>query len=155
MSDIQELFNLDAAYIIFQFLIIVIAAKEILELLSYFRKKFGIKTNFDAEKEHLKNRIETLEKHDHWQYSEILKISAGIEDLTKLIKEKNEKDKMQTVAMLRSQLYSMHTKFMRQKWIDQEGLKTFLELGEIYEQCDGNDVYHDKLKPEIMSLEIH
>ena len=37
---------------------------------------------------------------------------------------------------------------------DKSGLKTFLELGKIYEDDGGDDIYHDKLKPEIMNLPI-
>ena len=38
--------------------------------------------------------------------------------------------------------------------VDKSGLKTFLELGKIYEDAGGDDVYHDKLKPEVMNLPI-
>ena len=34
------------------------------------------------------------------------------------------------------------------------GLKTFTELGSIYESAGGDDIYHDKLKPEVLSLPI-
>lgn len=34
------------------------------------------------------------------------------------------------------------------------GLKTFLEMGKLYEDAGGNDIYHSKLLPEITALEI-
>ncbi len=32
--------------------------------------------------------------------------------------------------------------------------KTFLEMGKLYEDAGGNDIYHSKLLPEITALEI-
>ena len=34
-------------------------------------------------------------------------------------------------------------------------LETFTELGSIYESAGGDDIYHDKLKPEVLALPIH
>ena len=68
--------------------------------------------------------------------------------------ERDIKDKAKTVATLRNQLYDLHSKFTERGSVDKSGLKTFLELGKIYEDAGGNDVYHDKLKPEVMNLPI-
>ena len=54
----------------------------------------------------------------------------------------------------RSQLYDLHSKFVEHGYIDKSGLKTFTELGSIYEFAGGNDIYHDKFKPEVLSLPI-
>ena len=55
---------------------------------------------------------------------------------------------------MRNQLYDLHSKFVERGYVDKSGLKTFLELGKIYEDAGGDDIYHDKLKPEIMNLPI-
>ena len=133
---------------------IAFAIKEIIEIISYFKRKFRIKTGFDEDKETLKERIATLEKHDKWQYSEISKISKGIDEIKNRLDERDIKDKAKTVATLRNQLYDLHSKFMERGNIDKSGLKTFLELGKIYEEAGGDDIYHDKLKPEVMDLPI-
>lgn len=133
---------------------IAFAVKEIIEIISYFKKKFRIKTGFDEDKETIDDRISTLEEHDKWQYNEISKISQGIDDIKKRLDERDNKDKAKTVATLRNQLYGLHSKFIERGSIDNSGLKTFLELGKIYEDAGGDDIYHDKLKPEIMRLPI-
>ena len=46
-------------------------------------------------------------------------------------------------------------KFVERGYIDKSGLKTFTELGSIYESAGGDDIYHDKLKPEVLALPIH
>ena len=113
-----------------------------------------IKFGFEEDKETLDKRIATLEKHDNWQYKEITKISQGIDDIKNSLIKKEIKDKAKTVATLRSQLYDLHSKFVEQGYVDKSGLKTFTELGSIYESAGGNDIYHDKLKPEVLSLPI-
>ena len=154
MDSIQNLSRIDYSLIVFGFLAILFAIKEIIEIFAYFKKKFRIKTGADEDKETLEERIATLEKHDKWQYNEISKISQGIDDIKEQLKERDIKDKAKTVATLRNQLYDLHNKFMERGYVDKSGLKTFLELGKIYEDAGGDDIYHDKLKPEIMNLPI-
>ena len=154
MEAITELLQLDLSTAIITLFAIAFAIKEIIEIGSYFKKKFRIKTGFDEDKETLEGRISTLEKHDKWQYSEISKISKGIDEIKDQLRERDIKDKAKTVATLRNQLYDLHSKFVERGYVDKSGLKTFLELGKIYEDAGGDDIYHDKLKPEIMDLEI-
>lgn len=35
-----------------------------------------------------------------------------------------------------------------------DGLKTFRELGKVYESAGGDDIYHEKLQPEVLALDI-
>ena len=35
-----------------------------------------------------------------------------------------------------------------------DGLKTFRELGNVYEAAGGDDIYHEKLQPEVLALDI-
>ena len=51
-------------------------------------------------------------------------------------------------------MYELHEKFVTKGYIDKSGLKTFIELGKIYEAAGGDDIYHDKLYPEVMALPI-
>ena len=154
MNSIENLTQINYLLVILGFFAILFAIKEIIEIISYFKKKFRIKTGFDEEKETIEERITTLEKHDKWQYNEISKISQGIDDIKKQLKERDKKDSAKTIATLRNQLYGLHEKFIEHGSIDRSGLKTFLELGKIYEDAGGDDIYHDKLKPEIMKLPI-
>ena len=154
MEAITELTKINWILFFITLFAIAFAIKEIIEIVGYFKKKLRIKTGFDEDKETLEGRISTLEKHDKWQYNEISKISQGIDDIKEQLKERDIKDKAKTVATLRNQLYDLHNKFMERGYVDKSGLKTFLELGKIYEDAGGDDIYHDKVKPEIMKLPI-
>ena len=154
METITELTKINWIAFCITLFAVAFAIKEIIEIVGYFKKKLRIKTGFDEDKETLEGRISTLEKHDKWQYNEISKISQGIDDIKEQLKERDIKDKAKTVATLRNQLYDLHNKFMERGYVDKSGLKTFLELGKIYEDAGGDDIYHDKLKPEIMNLPI-
>lgn len=154
MQEIQNLAQINYVLVILGLFAILFAAKEILEIFGYFKKKFRLKTGIDEDRETVETRIKTLEKHDNWQYQEIQKISRGIDDIKDNLIKKEIKDKEKTVATLRGQLYGLHEKFVTKGYIDKSGLKTFIELGKIYEAAGGDDIYHDKLYPEIMALPI-
>lgn len=154
MSEIEKLLHLDYVLIVLGIFAIMFAAKEIIEIVTYFKNKFRIKTGVEEDKETIEDRISTLEKHDNWQYKEITKISKGIDEIKDSLSNKEIKDKAKTVATLRTQLYDLHGKFVERGYIDKSGLKTFLELGTIYEDAGGDDIYHDKLKPEVIALPI-
>lgn len=154
MEEIQALFNLPYSEIIIGLFIIILGVDKIVFLLKKVKKALRIKFGFEEDKESIEDRITVLEKHDNWQYREISKISQGVDDIKKTLTDKEIKDKAKTVATLRSQLYDLHGKFVEQGYIDKSGLKTFTELGSIYEAAGGNDIYHDKLKPEVLSLPI-
>lgn len=154
MGAIERLADIDYVLVILGFFAVLFAAKEIIEIFGYFKKKWRIKTGIEQDKETLESRIKTLEKHDNWQYQEIQKISKGIDDIKDNLVKKELKDKAKTVATLRGQLYGLHEKFVTKGYIDKSGLKTFIELGKIYEAAGGDDIYHDKLYPEVMALPI-
>ena len=154
MEEIKALLNLDYSSIIIGIFIILLGVDKIIFLFGQFKTKFRIKFGFEEDKKTIEERITVLEKHDNWQYNEISKISKGIDEIKSSLAQKEIKDKAKTVATLRSQLYDLHSKFVKQGYIDKSGLKTFTELGSIYESAGGNDIYHDKLKPEVLSLPI-
>ena len=154
MGAIERLADIDYVLVILGFFAVLFAAKEIIEIFGYFKKKWRIKTGIEQDKETLESRIKTLEKHDNWQYQEIQKISKGIDDIKDNLVKKELKDKAKTVATLRGQLCGLHEKFVTKGYIDKSGLKTFIELGKIYEAAGGDDIYHDKLYPEVMALPI-
>ena len=81
MGSIEKLAQIDYLLVILGFFAILFAAKEIIEIFSYFKKKFRIKTGSEEDKSTIEDRIATLEKHDNWQYKEITKMSKGIENI--------------------------------------------------------------------------
>ena len=92
MNDIENLTQINYLLVILGFFAILFAIKEIIEIISYFKKRFRIKIGSEEDKENLEERISTLEEHDKWQYNEISKISQGIDDIKDtLLKEKIKK----------------------------------------------------------------
>ena len=81
MGAIERLADIDYVLVILGFFAVLFAAKEIIEIFGYFKKKWRIKTGIEQDKETLESRIKTLEEHDNWQYQEIQKISKGIDDI--------------------------------------------------------------------------
>ena len=154
MDEIEALFNLPYPTIIMGVFIFILGIDKIVYLFLKIKKILRIKFGFEEDRKTIEDRITILEKHDNWQYNEISKISKGIDEIKSSLAQKEIKDKAKTVATLRSQLYDLHSKFVKQGYIDKSGLKTFTELGSIYESAGGNDIYHDKLKPEVLSLPI-
>ena len=154
MTEIENLLSFDFAPWLMGLFIIILGIDKIIFLFGKIKKTLRIKFGFEEDKETIEDRITTLEKHDNWQYKEISKISQGVDDIKDTLVQKEIKDKAKTVATLRNQLYDLHGKFTERGYIDKSGIKTFLELGNIYEDAGGDDIYHDKLKPEELCLPI-
>lgn len=97
MEVITELTKINWAVFLLTLCTIAFAIKEFIEIISYFKKKFRIKTGFDEEKETIEERITILEKHDKWQYNEISKISQGIDDIKDRLLNKEIEDMRKTI----------------------------------------------------------
>ena len=80
-------------------------------------------------------------------------IQADVKDITAMLQDYIRKDNKKTIATLRTTLWQLHKSFMDQGYVTPDGLKTFTELGNVYEDAGGDDIYHDKLVPEVMTLE--
>lgn len=89
MSEIEKLVQLDYVLIILGIFAIMFGTKEIIEIVTYFKNKFRIKTGVEEDKETIEDRISTLEKHDNWQYKEITKMSKGIENIESELLDNN------------------------------------------------------------------
>lgn len=82
-------------------------------------------------------------------------LSKQITDFSDMMKDYISVQNDRTIASFRSSLWRMHRDFTSQGYVTADGLKTFLEMGKLYEDAGGNDIYHSKLLPEVTSLEIH
>lgn len=154
MGSIEKLTQIDYLLVILGFFAILFAAKEIIEIFSYFKKKFRIKTGNEEDKETFENRIKTLEKHDNWQYQEILKISKGIDDIKDQLDANEKETNQRIIVQYGAELYNLHSKFMTQKYVTRAGLETFQLLADTYIACGGNHSIKGKIIPEVMALEI-
>ena len=89
MKYIETVLSQNYISVILAIFLFLFAAKEIIDLVSYFIKKGRIKTGFVQDKENVEKRLITLEEHDKWQYNEISKISKGIDDIKNTLLEDN------------------------------------------------------------------
>lgn len=92
MNAIENLSEINYLLLILAFFAVLFATKEIIEIFSYFKKKFRIKTGSEEDKESIEKRIQTLEEHDKWQYNELTKISNCVEEINKNIVSKEIDD---------------------------------------------------------------
>ena len=81
-------------------------------------------------------------------------LRKDVKHMSDMLQEYIRKDNKRTIATLRTTLWQLHKSFVDQGYVTPDSLKTFKELGKVYEEAGGNDIYHDKLEPEILSLEI-
>ena len=82
-------------------------------------------------------------------------LKDDIHSLKKLLQQFMDDQNKSTVAILRSSLWRLHKEFITQGYVTPDGLKTFMEMGKTYEAAGGNDIYHEKLLPEVEELDIH
>lgn len=92
MNFIENVLKTNYVSVIIAVFILLFAIKEIIDLISYFKQKGRIKTGVEQDKENVINRIDVLEKHDNWQYKEILKISEGVDKISDTLLQKEIQD---------------------------------------------------------------
>ena len=92
MGEIENLTKIDYVAVILAIFLFLFGLKEIIDICSYFKNRWRIKTGIDEDKETLEGRLATLEKHDNWQYNEIMKISKGVDDISKSLLQKEIQD---------------------------------------------------------------
>lgn len=157
MNVIKELFSTPPSAIVTSIVLLLLTAfvvKEIINIIDYYKKRWGIKTIKDSDKEFIEKRIKTLEKHSEWQYSKLNQLSIDILEIKQMVIKSENDRKQDVVASYRSTLYRLHEDFVKQGYVTREGLKTFSEIGKRYENAGGDDIYHEKLYPEVLALQI-
>ena len=97
METIENLAQVDYVLVILGLFAILFGLKEIIEIVSYFKNKFRIKTGTEDDRETTEDRIAKLEKHDNWQYKEILEILRGIDDIKNTLLNDRIEGKRKTI----------------------------------------------------------
>jgi hypothetical protein len=154
MDQIQELTEINWIAFVITLFVIMFAIKEIIEICSYFKKKFRIKTGIQEDKDTIENRISKLEEHDKWSYDEIGKISKGIDDIKDRLDKRDEEDRQRVITRYGADLYNLHDKFMSQGYVTRPGLETFQGLADTYLSYGGNHLIKEKIIPEVYALEV-
>lgn len=139
-------------------IVVFLAIKEICNAVAWIREKLNAyhdkRNQSEDEKEDVEGRLKTLEKHDNWQYNALLDMAKSLQNINTTLVSMQKRQDAVTVATSRSTLYRLHADFMKKGYVTKEDLKTFTELGNLYEAAGGDDIYHDKLYPEVFKLEI-
>ena len=126
-STIEQLTHINYLSWILTLFIIMFATKEIIDIFSYFKSKLHLKTVIDEDKENVENRLSILEKHDNWQYQEILKISSGIDNISNSLLQKEIQD-------LRWELLDFCSALTNGRKYNQEAFKHIFRTYEDYEK---------------------
>lgn len=87
-------------------------------------------------------------------YKKQIELKQDVGNITRMLEEYIKKDNERTIASLRTTLWRLHKEFISQRYVTPDGLKTFRELGKVYETAGGDDIYHEKLQPEVLALDI-
>lgn len=87
-------------------------------------------------------------------YEKQIELKQDVKNITRMLEEYIQKDNERTIASLRTTLWRLHKEFTSQRYVTPDGLKTFRELGNVYEAAGGDDIYHEKLQPEVLALDI-
>lgn len=172
IDELEQLMNMDWKMLVIGVLLIMVILPKMGETWKKFCEFIGYESKAARKEREFQEQIDELKRlrsKDHENYQEYHQQSICIrnelvesnkqvkEDISKLVKafeEYRKEDNRRTVATLRNTLWRNHKEFTEQGYVTPEGLKTFEELGEVYEDAGGNDIFHDKLKPEVEALEI-
>ena len=154
MSEIKSLMELDYITVFLGVFAILFAAKEIIEIVSYFLKKLNIKTKADIQNEEYLKRLEKLETYVNSHYQKILVISEDLKKITETIKENEKKHNAETIATCRSTLYRLYIEAMQKGYVTQIELETFEDIANVYISAGGNHTMKDKIIPEFYFLPI-
>lgn len=165
---IESLKTIDYGMLLGSLAIIIVAVPKIKKQLEDFESESGFRFPWTTRKqaiqkkfEELENKYEALNKRFNDTLCEEQELKNDQDSLKNDVKALIDKfdsyiltDNKRTIATLRTSLWRMHRDFMEQGYVTPDGLKTFKEMGVVYEEAGGNDIYHEKLKPEVLSLEI-
>lgn len=159
MNDIQALVNIDVVSLCLSLFFIAFGTKQVIEIIMYFKNKFKIRTvigeNKELEENRLKSigdRIETLEKHDKWQYEEISKISQGVSDISESLSEMRKEIDETEMAKLKDSIVTYYKKYKTiGEWTKLES-EAFWDLFARYEAHGGNGYVHSVIEPVMREL---
>lgn len=183
LEILKQLFEFGLDNSIFGFIIVislivgtVLGWKKVFTTLGYksekelqneeFKKQLtDLQEQMDTYEEKLNKYQSSIRNKQEEYHEQSIEIRSGLEDrqdalkdqitsLTNMMQAFIKKENETTVAMFRSSLWRLHKDFIAQGYVTPDGLKTFMEMGRVYEDAGGDDIYHDKLKPEIEELEI-
>ncbi len=162
MKEIQafeELFKADWRQLLLAMAVVLVAVVVLKKFYNETIGLFGIETSsMKKEREHKKEIEDIKTEMDEFRERQAEAITVSNENDARLNKEVSDIKQLLTshiVASMRSTLWRIHNEACKQGYITREGLKTFMECGNLYVAAGGDDIYHDKLHPEVIALPVH
>ena len=104
--------------------------------------------------DNLRNRVTSLEEADEKRSTQLNKISANLDNISKSLNTEIQESRKRTVASARSTLYRLHSEACQNGYTTQASLETFNDLAKIYLECNGNAIFKSKIIPEYLALPL-
>ena len=154
MEEIKELLAYDWPDVILILFLLIISFDKLAGIIFKWFPRLGLETRSMREKAEIKENIEK-------QQLKIEQLSIyesdthnDVKDIKAMLQNHIIMDNERTISSFRSTLYRLHMEFTKQGYVTPEGLKTFKEVGKCYVAAGGDDIFHDKLEPEVLALPI-
>lgn len=157
MSAIEDLFDITPqnwVMFFFTLALLIFAIPTIIEQVKKLLSALGLRTEVSIKEDEQTARVVKIESGIEELHGSVDELKDNINKLTAITDEHIKRDNLNNVAMIRNELWKIYKDSEQQGYITEEGIKTFIELGQVYEDCGGDDIYHSKLYPEVMKLEI-
>lgn len=155
MDTVVELAKINYITTILGFFAILFAVKEIIELFTYFKNKFRIKTGNEEDKETVEERLTGLEERITKLESCYTNLHDDIKEIIRLLNEREEEERERIVTEYGAKLYSMHDEFVKHGFTTRAGLEAFQLMADTYIAKDGNHLIKKKIIPEVYALPVH
>lgn len=183
IGALEELLKFNPLTIILIVVLIIALVPQIIDGWNRFINALGYKTKKSIREEEKAKELSDFKKEfeeyketnyneQKQRYQQSVNIRTGLLDKQTTLEEKQDNlkedikaltdmfqmyinmDNNRTIAAFRTSLWKLHKDFVDQGFITPDGLKTFTEMGKIYVDAGGDDIFHDKLEPEVLALEI-
>lgn len=154
MSELKELLSYDWPSIVIFLGLIIISFDKFAGIFCKWFPNTKLETRSMKEKREMALSIERQQQQIDLLSSYESDTHNDVKEIKLMLKDHIAMDNDRTISSFRSTLYRLHMEFTKQGYVTREGLKTFKELGKCYVAAGGDDIYHDKLEPEVIALPI-
>lgn len=155
MDVILDFLKTDFVVLVTGLFAVLFFVDKVWDIISTYKKKLRIKTGKEQDQDSINKRIKVLEEHDNWQYTELLKMSKGIENISDRLIEKEINDWRYEILDMASAI-STGRAYSKEQYdhviaIHAKYEELLKELGRTNGQVDASmevilDTYKEKLK---------
>lgn len=159
MNNTLELVsNFKASEVIIVLVMCFLVIKELVDGFQWVKGKLDLwrqnENQIESKAQTVQERLLKLEQYQENDYKILHELCEELKHIKQALEEQKKNTNKVTVASFRSTLYRIHKESVEQQYVTADSLKVFKEIGKIYEEAGGDDIYHEKLEPEMMSLPI-